>query len=78
MSDVWTSLQDFTASIAPSYTKAVIQAGLRSLQGERYVWIVVEDIDDVNVYERFFNQTLLVFLLLKMRMEIEGILMLKK
>lgn len=55
MSDVWTSLQDFTASIAPSYTKAVIQAGLRSLQGERYVWIVVEDIDDVNVYERFFQ-----------------------
>lgn len=58
MSDVWTSLQDFTGNIAPSYTKAVIQAGLRSPQGERYVWIVVEDVDDVNVYERFFQPSI--------------------
>lgn len=55
MSEVWTSLQDLTEDIAPSYTKAVIQAGLRSPQGERCIWIVVEDVDDVNVYERFFQ-----------------------
>lgn len=55
MTEVWTSLQDLTERVAPSYTKAVIQAGLRSPQGERCTWIVVEDIDDVNVYERFFQ-----------------------
>lgn len=51
-----TSLQSLTQQSAPSYTKAVIQAGLRTPQGEEAVWIVVEDIDDVRVYERFFTE----------------------
>ncbi len=50
----WTSLQNLTGLLAPSYTKAVIKAGLRTPQGARCVWIVVEDVDDVRVYERFF------------------------
>lgn len=58
MAEVWASLQDLTAHIAPSYTKAVIQAGLRTPQGEKCTWIVVEDIDDVNVYKRFFQSTI--------------------
>lgn len=52
--DRWTSLRSLTGQLAPSYTKAVIKAGLRTPQGARCVWIVVEDIDDVRVYERFF------------------------
>lgn len=48
------SLRDSVADIEPKYTKSVIQASLRTPKGQRTVWIVVEDIDDKKVYEKFF------------------------
>lgn len=38
----------------PSYTKAVIQASIKSSGGNQRVWCVVESDDDVEVFERFF------------------------
>lgn len=51
------SLRDVAGQLQPTYTKAVIQAALRTPQGVNRTWIVVEDIDDVKVYEPFFNSS---------------------
>ena len=47
-------VNDFGDS-STQYTKGVIQAGLRTPQGESTTWIVVEDSDDVTVYQKFFK-----------------------
>lgn len=49
------SLQNTTGQLQPKYTKDIIKAGLRTPQGAQRTWIVVEDTDDVHVYERFFD-----------------------
>lgn len=46
------SLQDSLSD--PSHTKAVIQASLKSADGLKRVWCVVESDDDVEVFDRFF------------------------
>lgn len=47
------SLRSLVASI-PRYTEDVIRGALRTDMGAELVWIVVEDYDDVNLYERLF------------------------
>ena len=49
------SLQNTTGQLQPKYTKDTIKAGLCTPQGAQRTWIVVEDTDDVHVYERFFD-----------------------
>ena len=49
------SLQDTTGRLQPKYTKDTIKAALRTPHGAQRTWIVVEDTDDVHVYERFFD-----------------------
>lgn len=51
--EAWSSLR--AATPRPTYTKAAIQAGLRTPAGASVVWIVVEDVDDREVYRRFFD-----------------------
>lgn len=46
------SLQD--SVVQPLHTKAVIKAALKSPEGSRRVWCVVESDDDVEVFEKFF------------------------
>lgn len=50
------SLESLLAQPATQYTKSVIQAGLRTPGGEKTIWIVTEDYDDVKVYESFFEK----------------------
>lgn len=51
------SLRDCLATEIPQYAEDVIRAALRTDMGESLVWIVVEDNDDVNLYERLFLDT---------------------
>ena len=48
------SLRDAVVSREPVYTKSVIKAGLRTEKGLKSVWVIVEDTDDIRVYEKFF------------------------
>lgn len=48
------SLRDLLTTEIPQYTEDVIRAALKTEIGELLVWIVVEDNDDVNLYERMF------------------------
>ena len=49
------SLRETVISREPVYTKSVIKAGLRTEKGLCSVWVVVEDTDDIRVYEKFFR-----------------------
>lgn len=44
--------------LQPTYTKAVIKLAMRSPEGRRRVWCVVEAPDDVRIYQKFFNTTI--------------------
>ena len=50
------SLESLLANPSTQYTKSVIQAGLRTPVGETVTWIVVEDSDDVDVYQPLFKE----------------------
>jgi hypothetical protein len=39
----------------PTFTKGIIKLALRSPEGSRRVWCVVEGVDDIAIYERMFN-----------------------
>jgi len=39
----------------PTFTKGIIKLALRSPEGSRRVWCVVEGADDIAIYERMFN-----------------------
>lgn len=39
----------------PTFTKGIIKLALRSPEGSRRVWCIVEGSDDIDVYERMFN-----------------------
>lgn len=54
------SLQDSVQQ--PSHTKGVIKSAMKSPDGSRRIWCVVEAYDDVEVYERFFNRETLTIL----------------
>ena len=49
------SLKETIEKNNPEYTKSVIKHGLHTDKGKKCVWIVVEDHDDIKVYERFFD-----------------------
>lgn len=49
-----TSLKNLLTTEIPLYTEDVIRAALKTDMGEQLVWIVVEDNDDVNLYEQLF------------------------
>lgn len=48
------ALCDVVSSRKPAYTKSVIKLALKSLKGRTSIWIIVEDVDDKMVYEKFF------------------------
>lgn len=49
------SLEQTVRELQPQYTEAAILIARNSPGGENRVWIVVEDDDDIEVYEKFFN-----------------------
>lgn len=49
------SLRSLVQAQQPRYTKAIVEAGVRSLSGAKKVWVIVEQSDDVNVYSKFLN-----------------------
>ena len=44
------SLRSLVQAQQPRYTKAMVEAGVRSPSGAKKVWVIVEQSDDVNVY----------------------------
>lgn len=54
------SLQDSVQQ--PSHTKGVIKSAMKSANGLKRIWCVVEADDDVEVYEKFFNSETLTIL----------------
>lgn len=48
------SLKDTVSLVTPGYSKSVVKAGLRTPSGKGKTWVIVEDFDDVRVYEKFF------------------------
>lgn len=49
------SLRSLVQAQQPRYTKAMVEAGVRSPLGAKKTWVIVEYSDDVNVYSKFFN-----------------------
>lgn len=49
------SLKTVHIQIEPIYTESVIRTTVRSSIGEKWMWIVVEDEDDMRVYKKFFS-----------------------
>lgn len=49
------SLRSLVQAQQPRYTKAIVEAGVRSPLGAKKTWVIVEYSDDVNVYSKFFN-----------------------
>lgn len=49
------SLRSLVQAQQPCYTKAMVEAGIRSPSGAKKTWVIVEYSDDVNVYSKFFN-----------------------
>lgn len=53
--DANSSLRSLVQAQQPRYTKAMVEAGVRSPLGAKKTWVIVEYSDDVNVYSKFFN-----------------------
>ncbi|MEF2685196.1 hypothetical protein [Alistipes finegoldii] len=49
------SLEQTVGQLQPEYTEGIIRHTRNSPGGENRVWIVVEDDDDIEVYEKFFD-----------------------
>ncbi len=49
------SLRSLVQTQQPRYTKAIVEAGVRSPSGAKKVWVIVENSDDVNVYSKFLK-----------------------
>jgi len=47
------SLKNIQVQKEPIYTESVIRTAIRSSIGEKWMWIVVEDEDDMRVYKKF-------------------------
>lgn len=50
------SLRETAAGDEPKGTKSTIKFALRTPRGRSIVWVVVEDVDDAVVYERFLDK----------------------
>lgn len=50
------SLQSTIAGLSPYYTEGNIIMALKSDNGKRTVWVIVESGDDVDVYKNFFDR----------------------